>query len=161
MWQEFSAELRVRASVHTGHKRFTCLSCRKGFTQRNHLRIHIRTHTGENPFSCSASPPNACWSNTPESTRGQTLQVFAVWQRISTEESSHSAHENTHRRETFQLLLLRQELHSEECPQETLRDSQNSSRVETLIDPSETPQRLKDTPQILLRDPQRPHRDPT
>ena len=34
-------------------KPFSCFICNKHFSQKVHVKIHIRSHTGEKPFTCS------------------------------------------------------------------------------------------------------------
>ena len=38
--------------THTGEKTFACKECEQDFSQKSHLKDHMRTHTGEKTFSC-------------------------------------------------------------------------------------------------------------
>lgn len=45
--------LRKHLRSHSGERPFTCTICYKHFLCSSHLTIHLRTHTGERPYACS------------------------------------------------------------------------------------------------------------
>ncbi|KAK8375744.1 hypothetical protein O3P69_008480 [Scylla paramamosain] len=45
--------------THTGEKPFTCPHCSYSAASKDNLRQHVRTHTGEKPYSCYSCPYRA------------------------------------------------------------------------------------------------------
>lgn len=50
--------------THSGDKPFSCPMCPYKAIQVNNLNSHIRTHTGEKPFACKLCPYKASRSTT-------------------------------------------------------------------------------------------------
>ena len=51
--KHFAKNIYTHRKLHLGKNLYTCEFCQKKFAVKQHYEDHVRTHTGERPFTCS------------------------------------------------------------------------------------------------------------
>ena len=51
--KHFAKNIYTHRKLHLGKNLYTCEFCQKRFAVKQHYEDHVRTHTGERPFTCS------------------------------------------------------------------------------------------------------------
>uniref|UniRef100_A0AAF5RY58 C2H2-type domain-containing protein n=1 Tax=Wuchereria bancrofti TaxID=6293 RepID=A0AAF5RY58_WUCBA len=58
MCQQEVAYMNKHMKTHTGEKPYSCPTCKKNFTQFGNMKKHMMIHTGEKPYSCPTCKKN-------------------------------------------------------------------------------------------------------